>query len=147
MNRNIVLLFIQSILCIVIAVMLITAAISIYREGVMLRADNPMANIYTVDGIVKRLMPVIPVFITAVIITVINTVLGIKDELADRAVINIDIKPNTITDNFNDRKLRNLRLAILAFSLVCIVIGILNGSMMDVFVKASRICTECIGLG
>ena len=39
------------------------------------------------------------------------------------------------------------RYAILAASVVFIVIGIFNGGMADVLGKAVRICTECIGLG
>jgi len=147
MNRNKALLYIQSVLSIVIAVMLITATLSIYREGLSLRADDPMAVIYTVDGIIERLRPVIPVFIAVVIVTVINAFLGVNDDRADRAVLNIDIKPNTATAATHEKHLHNLRLLILLISIVCIVIGIFNGSMMDVFVKASRICTECIGLG
>ena len=28
-----------------------------------------------------------------------------------------------------------------------VILGIMNGSMKDVLVKAIRICTECVGLG
>ncbi len=147
MNRNKSFLYAESVLLIVLSVMLAAAVISIYREGAMLRASEPMADIYTVDGIVKKLMPILPVFVITVMITVINNLLGIRDEKADRAVLNIDIKRNIVTDDAHTRKIRNLRLFILVISVVCIIIGIFNGSMMDVFVKASNICTECIGLG
>lgn len=40
-----------------------------------------------------------------------------------------------------------LRLAILALSLVLLIIGIAGGGMEDVLAKAINICTECIGLG
>ena len=37
---------------------------------------------------------------------------------------------------------------VLLIAAVCFVIlGIMNGSMKDVLVKAIRICTECVGLG
>ena len=39
------------------------------------------------------------------------------------------------------------RCAIVAVSLVFIVLGVTNGGMSDVLQKAVRICTECIGLG
>ena len=39
------------------------------------------------------------------------------------------------------------RYAVLAISLLFILLGIANGGMSDVLQKAVRICTECIGLG
>ena len=40
-----------------------------------------------------------------------------------------------------------LRLVVLALAVTFIVLGIVNGGMTDVFIKAINICTECIGLG
>lgn len=40
-----------------------------------------------------------------------------------------------------------VRILILVAALVFIVLGILNGSCRDVFIKAATICTQCIGLG
>lgn len=34
-----------------------------------------------------------------------------------------------------------------AAAVLLIVLGVLNGGMQDVFVKAAKICSECIGLG
>ena len=40
-----------------------------------------------------------------------------------------------------------LRGALLILALVLIAAGVQNGSAMDVFGKAIKICTECVGLG
>ncbi len=40
-----------------------------------------------------------------------------------------------------------LRVALLTAAVLLIIAGILNGSALDVLVKAINICTECIGLG
>ncbi len=40
-----------------------------------------------------------------------------------------------------------LRIALYAIAAVLIVLGVLNGGLYDVLVKAINICTECIGLG
>lgn len=40
-----------------------------------------------------------------------------------------------------------LRLALLAVAVVFIALGVTNGGLWDVLVKAINICTECIGLG
>ena len=42
---------------------------------------------------------------------------------------------------------QRIRIALLAAAVLLIVLGILNGGMYDVLVKAINICTECIGLG
>ena len=41
----------------------------------------------------------------------------------------------------------HLRRILMAAAIVFIVMGVFNGSMKDVLVKAIRICTECVGLG
>ncbi len=40
-----------------------------------------------------------------------------------------------------------LRAGLLVLALGLIVLGILNGGLRDVLVKAANLCTECIGLG
>ena len=40
-----------------------------------------------------------------------------------------------------------VRTVLFLLALICMVHGIMNGSMTDVLNKAIRICTECIGLG
>lgn len=45
------------------------------------------------------------------------------------------------------RRLLILRLSLLAVGLSLVLLGCFNGSMHEVLVKATKICTECIGLG
>lgn len=52
-------------------------------------------------------------------------------------------KPSEISQ----KRLLWLRLAVLAAAAVLLLTGILNGGATDVFIKASKICSECIGLG
>lgn len=40
-----------------------------------------------------------------------------------------------------------LRGAVIALAVLLIALGIANGGLWDVLVKAINICTECIGLG
>lgn len=47
----------------------------------------------------------------------------------------------------NPRAVNAARCGVLIVSAVLIVLGIVNGGLYDVFVKAVNICTECIGLG
>ena len=43
--------------------------------------------------------------------------------------------------------IRLLRIALLVLALALIAAGVCNGSARDVFGKAVKICTECVGLG
>ena len=40
-----------------------------------------------------------------------------------------------------------LRLGLIGAAAALIILGVINGGLRDVFVKAINICTECIGLG
>ncbi|MBR5230930.1 MAG: hypothetical protein IKW00_01635 [Clostridia bacterium] len=42
---------------------------------------------------------------------------------------------------------KTVRRVCIALAVLLIVLGILNGGLWDVLVKAVNICTECIGLG
>lgn len=55
-------------------------------------------------------------------------------------------RPAPMTEE-GKKTLRRVRLALLLLALLLIAAGAFNGSMRDVYVKAARICTECIGLG
>ena len=46
-----------------------------------------------------------------------------------------------------ERSPRLARCLLLAAAIALIAMGVLNGGMRDVLVKAINICTECIGLG
>ena len=47
----------------------------------------------------------------------------------------------------SDRGVAAARIVLLGIAAALIVLGVLNGSMKDVLLKAINICTECIGLG
>lgn len=51
------------------------------------------------------------------------------------------------TDASESHRLAFLRILILLIAAAFIVIGIMNGGLYDVYVKAINICSECIGLG
>lgn len=57
-------------------------------------------------------------------------------------------KQNAIEEFFdNPIVIWSLRSGLFILATVFIIIGVINGGMYDVFVKAVNICTECIGLG
>lgn len=147
MGKRKALLILQSVFCVLTAVALIVADLSIYFEGVALKAEDPMADIYTAEAVAGKVVFVLPFFLIAVIVTLICAVLGVRDEKADKPAVRVDIKKNSEDGRLSGTALTAVRVVILALALICIVAGVINGSMTDVFIKASKICTECIGLG
>lgn len=146
MNKKTVLLTIQSILCVFTTALLIGFDLSIYLKGLRARAENPMADIYTVDAIASKAVFIIPLFALIALVAIACSILGIKDENQNKAVTGIDIGKN-MADERTKGSVSKVRLAVLILAIVFIIVGIFNGSMGDVLIKASKICTECIGLG
>ena len=147
MNKKSALLYIQSGLCILTALGLIAADLAVYVQGSKEKSADPMANIYSTGAITEKSAFVIPVFVVAVIVTIVCLVLGVKDAGADRPVGAVDIIKNTKENAPSASKTKTVRTVLLVIALILIVAGIINGSLTDVFIKASKICTECIGLG
>lgn len=256
MNRKKVLLTAQSILCAVLVVMLVMAALGIYREGLALKAANPLSWIYTSEKAAAALRPTLPLIALGLVLTAVGLALGIRDEKAEKGVNdteclrdltvarvaaasaemnaerakqkrllyggwavfalcmvpillyvsngehfpNGDLEPvflalighvlpwialglaalmistvlqeksmqreieaakeqiklekNSGVQPKAERKeakarvhVRTLRVVLLVLAVALIVAGVFNGSARDVFGKAVKICTECVGLG
>ncbi len=145
MKQKKALLIVQSLLCVLSAAGLIVADLVIYFRGVSKQGSDPMAQIYTVDAIADHAVIIIPVIIISLIVTVVLLILNIKDPNADRAVNVPVIRTNTTEKKSYVTVIA--RTVILVIAVAFIIAGIINGSIYDVFVKASKICTECIGLG
>jgi magnesium-transporting ATPase (P-type) len=140
MDKKKVFLIIQSLLWILVAGLLIASVISIYRDGTVLRAEDPLAAIFSRQIAAKALMTIAPLFFAAVVMTVAGLVLGIRDEDGLKPV-----KGGKVENRAPEGK--TLRTVLLVAAIVLIVAGVFNGSARDVFGKAVKICTECIGLG
>lgn len=138
---------IQSALCVLSAVVLIMAALLIYFEGSAAKASDPMADVYTVEAIAAKAVFVLPVIAAAVVVTIICAVKGVKAEEKGRMPGDLPIQKNTGDEKIPASKLNIIRIAVILLAIILIIIGIFNGSFNDVFIKASKICTECIGLG
>ena len=80
--------------------------------------------------------------------TIVGLYLGIRDEEAEKPARDVEITPDFNKAGPEKLAKRTLIRRILLAAAVCfIVMGIFNGSMRDVLVKAIKICTECVGLG
>ena len=84
MNRKKVFLTAQSILCVILVVMLITAALGIYREGLVQKASDPLSWIYSREKAAASLRPVLPLLALGLLMAAIGLVMGIRDENGEK---------------------------------------------------------------
>ena len=144
-------LIIQSILYILLAGLLIAAVVGIYRDGAALRAEDPLAAIFSREIAAKALRKIAPAFLGAVGTTAAGLVLGVKREETGNGMFGKNengLKP--VNDSIAENKVsgaKKVRMVLLIAAIALIAAGVINGSARDVFGKAVKICTECIGLG
>ncbi len=165
MDRKKIMLYIQSGLWVLWAVLMAAAAIHIYTEGLAYQAQgHPETWIYTREKAAAVFGAYAPVLLLAVISTIACVVMGIKDEKQDQPVADPDLisiykaerEAESVTEHGPDGKsasesaaknIRIARLAVLVLAVIFVIAGIINGSMEDMIIKAVNICTECVGLG
>lgn len=120
------------------------ATLAIWLEGRALRATDPAAVIFTPAAVSARLRWVLPVLVMwlAALLTALCAGGGRRTPGRARAANrNPNEKPTS------ERKIGLLWFGLLALSAALIVLGVWNGGLRDVLIKAANICTECIGLG
>ncbi|MDO4408628.1 MAG: CD1871A family CXXC motif-containing protein [Eubacteriales bacterium] len=133
-------LIIQSILCVLLALVMIAVVIGIYREGAALRADDPLAAIFTREIAAEAFSTIAPLLFAAVGLAAVGLILGVRDENSLKPAAGGKVENRAPGG-------KTVRTVLLVAAVVLIVAGAFNGSARDVFGKAVKICTECVGLG
>ena len=139
-NKNKVYLIVQSVLCVVVCVMLAAAAVMIYRAGLAQKAADPLSWIYTREKVAAALVPVMPVLILGIIVTVVGLIMKITDANADKPAKDTEWQRDTIAkrvatpssemkaERSRQRKLNYGGWAAFALCMVPILIYITNGN-------------------
>ncbi len=140
MKKEKLFLLIQSILCVVLTVALAVAVIGIYRDGLAGKSENPLEWIFSREKVVDRLRPLAPLIFASLGMTGLGLLLGIKDKNAMKPEKAVKVQNRSFNGS-------TLRLVLLFLGVCMLTAGIFNGSGRDVFGKAVKICTECVGLG
>ena len=133
-------LIIQSLLCFFLAVMLIAAVMGIYRDGTALKAQDPLVSIFSREIVAQRARFIVPLLFAIFGSSVAGLILGAKDENGLGPAQGGKVENKVYEGN-------TIRKVLLAAAVVLIIAGVFNGSALDVFGKAVKICTECVGLG
>ncbi len=140
MDRNKLFLAVQTAVCILLAALLIIGVLGIFREGKAAQQEDPLTWIFSREMVEERLRPIMPLFFAAVVLTAVGLLMGAGDEGAAGPAEGGKVE-NLAPGG------KKLQRALLLAALVLLVLGVFNGSAGDVFGKAVKICTECVGLG
>lgn len=131
-------LLVESLLCVILAGALILAAIQIYREGVIIKAADPLESIFTREKIAGKLSEIAPIFIIFAVMTLAGIICGVESSYKREKIF----MTSQTRNNY-----KNFQVIIIIASICLIIAGIFNGSALDVLYKSVNICSECIGLG
>ena len=133
-------LILQMILCILLVIILSFTAISIYRDGLVRKAENPLAWIYSREIVEEKLRSVTPLLFASVGMGLAGLILDVKDDDADKPVKDAELSRDLIVSHVAEpneqmKKEQNLQKKLLwggwiAFAAcsVPIAIYLLNGS-------------------
>ena len=94
------------------------------------------------------LINLLPELILAFIIMLIK--LSLLDKSFDKEfeiLSKCEKKSNVNLPSVDTERKLTVSMMLFSIALLFILIGIINGGMKDVLIKAINICTECIGLG
>ena len=158
MDKRKILLYINSTLYGLWAMLTSVSAVNIYREGVAYQAQgHPEAWIFTREKAMEAFGAYAPFLALAVVVTLICVIKGICDDSQDKPVADPDLISIYKAERETERdiqaeaskakRLRAVKIAVLVAAVIFVIAGIFNGSMEDMLIKAINICTECVGLG
>ena len=140
-------LFVQALLCALLAGWLAAAAVRMYMEGAAVQASGELFSyIFTREKVAAALKPMAPLFFASLGVTVSGWLLGVKDD-ASTLSRTVSPLPGKAVSQEGTRAVSVTRAAVLALAVAFIVLGVLNGGLEDVLTKANAICMECVGLG
>ena len=151
-------LYINSALYSLWAILTAGSAISIYLKGAAYQAQgHPEAWIFTREKAMEAFGTFAPVLALAVVMTLICVIKGIRDDSQDKPVPDPDLisiykaeretERDVQAEAAKAKKLRAVKITVLIAAVIFVIAGIRNGSMEDTLIKAINICTECVGLG
>ena len=133
---------ILSALTIILGAALCLAAVILFVSGSAQRAADMAKSVFTREGIGKALLWLLPLFLLWLVSLAAALLSGVKARAAGPAAGKAPMEPLP-----GKERTPLIRTALMVLADGLIVWGVLNGGLNDVFVKAVRICTECIGLG
>lgn len=125
-----------------LSALLCWSAADLYLEGAALRRADPTAVIFSAEAVGEKGRLLLPAFGLWLVALIAVCACAPRRGEAVR-------KPPAAgrAAEAGASGAVRLRIGLFVLALLLIVLGVLNGGLSDVLVKAANICTECIGLG
>ena len=144
-----------AVMLVALTILLAAAAVRIWLEGSARKAEDPLAAVYTPENVAQALARVRPLLWAVIGMTATGLVLDIGEERGARPLpprraerkAPASRPAAAAAGKSPERGTAAVQIVLLLAAGVLIVLGILNGSLHDVLLKAINICSECIGLG
>lgn len=140
---------------VLILIFLAFNCIDIYLEGNspanLSESGVHLSPVFSRDMVALRLSPLLPWLAVYVLLIIVCTVVEakageVKHEVAIDAKNHLGLGKARLAE-CNSKRTNIVRVALFAVAVLFVVLGVTNGGMSDVLIKAINICTECIGLG
>ncbi len=96
MTRTRFYLKLQAALCVLLVVWLSASAAAIWREGAARKQERPLEPVYTREIAAEKFAPLAPLFFAAVGMTIAGLALGVRDENADKAAPDPELRRDLI---------------------------------------------------
>lgn len=138
-------LYIKSI-CVVLFTVTAVFPLSYFFDKNNFTVENLNSDI--VSAVIALIIPVAIVFLISVIcVYLCDSSVKREIEIYKTAVSSGKAVKKEIAAVKNSKSIIYVRTALLILAAVLIIMGVINDGIGDVYGKAVRICTECIGLG
>ena len=96
MRRIRIYMIMQAVLCALLVILLSVSAVTVYREGAARKADHPLEPIFSREIVAEKAAPIAPLFFFSIGLLAAGLVLGIKDENANKAAEDPEMKRDLI---------------------------------------------------
>ncbi len=148
----------SAIAVVVIAVLLCGQCLDIFFNGSSPQnfdaSEVQLVSMFRMEDVAARLkgiaLPLIVCCLLIAVSTVLHWLFQMRTNDAPRSKPNrrsCACKEYAEASAARSASIRIVQAILLLISVVLIVLGVMNGGLYDVLVKAINICTECIGLG
>ena len=112
MSKRKAFLIVSSALWVLTVLLLAGAVIGLYREGTALQGADPLAWVFTRERMAERLLPILPLAVLCLGLTVAGLVSGVREEKSGPK----PLEPDLFVGEKNIRQVRGLRITFLALA-------------------------------
>lgn len=134
-----------------VLVLLAWHCIDMYIGGLIdssrLTSSSNQHSPFSLEAVTQRLNSIMPALLGCALVSIVTSILHAFVPVKAHSFVPTADKYNLNSTTQKGSHVSSIRTALLIVAVLFIVLGVMNGGLRDVLVKAINICTECIGLG